>query len=86
MSADRGKLDPQLQLYLDKGCLVFPWDGRRTPLVPGGLHAASNDARLVASLSFFLFGSVESATSCLRQNWEPSRCAQSAARAAIIAR
>jgi hypothetical protein len=42
-------LDPLLQLYLDKGCLVFPWAGRRTPLVPGGFHGASNDARLVAS-------------------------------------
>jgi hypothetical protein len=42
-------LDPLLQLYLDKGFLIFPWDGRRTPLVPGGFHGASNDARLVAS-------------------------------------
>jgi hypothetical protein len=49
MSADKYKLDPWLQLYLDKGLLVFPWDERRTPLVTGGFHAASNDARLVAS-------------------------------------
>jgi hypothetical protein len=43
------KLDPLLQLYLDKGWLVFPWDGRRRPLVDGGFYGASNDARLVAS-------------------------------------
>jgi hypothetical protein len=49
MSSDRVMLDPLLRRYLDLDWLLFPWNCRRTPLVPGGFYGASNDARLVAS-------------------------------------
>jgi hypothetical protein len=49
MSADKFRLDPLLQLYLDRGWPVFPSHREGWSFVQGGFHGASCDERLVLS-------------------------------------